>query len=70
MIDKYAIVPIAAGVFALLMSPLLIYFFPFDLQAWRSGTDARPPGEQNFLACQKLFTWPTFASGQHSTFAQ
>ena len=49
MIDKFAIVPILACVFALIVDPLLIFLT--NLQTLQSAVSGRgPPGDQNFLA--------------------
>src|SRR5262249_24451209 len=49
MIDKFAVVPISACIFALIVAPLLLFFIPPDPQA----IDARPE--------HRLF-WPSMAS--------
>lgn len=41
MLDRYAILPILACIFSLILSPLLIFFTPHDLQVIQTAADAR-----------------------------
>ena len=53
MIDKYAIVPISACVFALIVSPLLIFVNSFPIQTLQSAMESRPEN--------RIF-WPAMAA--------
>jgi exopolysaccharide production protein ExoQ len=53
MIDKYAIVPISACIYALIVSPLLIYFNSFPIQTLQAAMESRPEN--------RIF-WPAIAA--------
>ena len=53
MIDKYAIVPILACIFALIVSPLFIFFTSSPIQTLQSAMESRPEN--------RIF-WPAMAA--------